>query len=87
MVSRLTDEETARRVQWLIQYDPQPPFGGIDYQHLKRFPRLLRGIYTLRAPLYTGKARRRSSQEGKATAVQAGKERRTRRRPAARDGR
>ena len=87
LVSRLTDEETARRVQWLIQYDPQPPFGGIDYQHLKRFPRLLRGIYTLRAPLYTGKARRRSSQEGKATAVQAGKERRTRRRPAARDGR
>lgn len=74
MVSRLTDEETARRVQWLIQYDPQPPFGGIDYQHLKRFPRLLRGIYTLKAPLYTGKARRRSSQEGKATAVQAGKE-------------
>jgi len=75
MVSRLTDEETARRVPWLIQYDPQPPFGGIDYQHLKRFPRLLRGIYTLKAPLYTGKARRRSSQEGKATAVQAGKER------------
>jgi transcriptional regulator GlxA family with amidase domain len=75
MVSRLTDEETARRVQWLIQYDPQPPFGGIDYQHLKRFPRLLRGLYSLMAPLYTRKARRRSSQEEKATTAQAGKER------------
>ena len=61
-------------IQLVLEYDPQPPFGGIDYQHLKRFPRLLRGIYTLKAPLYTGKARRRSSQEGKATAVQAGKE-------------
>jgi len=75
MLSRLTDEETARRVQWLIQYDPQPPFGGIDYQHLKRFPRLLRGLFSLMAPLYTRKARRRSSQEGKATTAQAGKER------------
>jgi hypothetical protein len=44
MVSRLTDEETARRVQWLIQYDPQPPFGGIDYKHMKLLPRLFRGI-------------------------------------------
>jgi transcriptional regulator GlxA family with amidase domain len=38
MVSRLTNEETARTVQWLIQYDPQPPFGGIDYKHMKLFP-------------------------------------------------
>jgi transcriptional regulator GlxA family with amidase domain len=30
MVSRLTDEETARRVQWLLQCDQEPPFGGID---------------------------------------------------------
>ena len=73
MVSRLADEQMARTVQWLIQYDPQPPFGGIDYQHMKRFSRLLRGIYTLKAPFYTGKARRRSIQEGKAT-VQQGKE-------------
>ncbi|OLB60513.1 MAG: hypothetical protein AUH94_07565 [Ktedonobacter sp. 13_2_20CM_2_54_8] len=54
-MSRLTDEETARRVQWLIQYDPQPPFGGIDYQHMKLFPRVIRGMSSLRAPLYTRK--------------------------------
>jgi transcriptional regulator GlxA family with amidase domain len=57
MVSRLTDEETARRVQWLIQYDPQPPFGGIDYQHMKLLPRVIRGMNSLRAPLYTRKPR------------------------------
>jgi transcriptional regulator GlxA family with amidase domain len=74
MVSRLTDEETARMVQWLIQYNPQPPFGGIDYQHMKLFPRVLRGIFTLMAPLYTTKARRLTRQEGKATAGLGGKE-------------
>ena len=63
VVSRFTDEEMARRVQWLIQYDPQPPFGGIDYQHMKRFPRLLRGIIALTAPLYTRKPRRLTRQE------------------------
>jgi transcriptional regulator GlxA family with amidase domain len=74
VVSRFTDEETARTVQWLIQYDPQPPFGGIDYQHLKRFPRLLRGISSFMAPLYTRKPRRLTRQEGKATTAQEGKE-------------
>jgi transcriptional regulator GlxA family with amidase domain len=75
VVSRFTDEETARTVQWLIQYDPQPPFGGIDYQHMKRFPRLLRRICTLMAPLYTRKPRRLTRQEGKATTAYEGKER------------
>jgi transcriptional regulator GlxA family with amidase domain len=62
LVSRLTNEETARTVQWLIQYDPQPPFGGIDYQHMKLSPRLYRGIRSLMAPFYTGKARRLTRQ-------------------------
>jgi len=57
MVSRLTDEETARTVQWLIQYDPQPPFGGINYQHMKLLPRVRRGLSNLRAPFYTRKPR------------------------------
>src|SRR5215471_21316212 len=56
LVSRLTNEETARTVQWLIQYDPQPPFGGIDYKDMKLFPRVLRGMNSLRSPFYTGKA-------------------------------
>jgi transcriptional regulator GlxA family with amidase domain len=77
MVSRLTNEETARNVQWLIQYDPQSPFGGIDYKHMKLFPRLLRGIFSLMAPYYTGKARRLTRQEGKATTAYEGKEQRS----------
>jgi transcriptional regulator GlxA family with amidase domain len=73
MVSRLTDEETARSVQWLIQYDPQPPFGGIDYQHMKLVPRVIRGMNSPRALFYTRKPRRLTRLEGKAT-VQQGKE-------------
>jgi len=30
LVARLTDEATARMVQVAIEYDPYPPFGGID---------------------------------------------------------
>jgi len=62
MVSRLTDEEMARTVQWLIQYDPQPPFGGINYQHMKLLPRVMRGMSNLRAPFYTGRPRRLTRQ-------------------------
>jgi transcriptional regulator GlxA family with amidase domain len=62
MVSRLTDEEMARTVQWLIQYDPQPPFGGIDYKHIKLLPRVMRGMSNLRAPFYTGRPRRLTRQ-------------------------
>jgi transcriptional regulator GlxA family with amidase domain len=70
MVSRLTDEETARKVQWLIQYDPQPPFGGIDYQHLKLVPRVIRGMNSPRALFYTRKPRRLTRLEGRATVQQ-----------------
>lgn len=31
LAARLTDEKTARRIQLGIEYDPQPPFGGIDW--------------------------------------------------------
>ena len=33
LAARLTDEETARRVQRSLGYDPHPPFGGMDYEH------------------------------------------------------
>jgi transcriptional regulator GlxA family with amidase domain len=62
LVSRLTNEETACTLQWLIHYDPQSPFGGIDYQHLKLVPRFIRGMNSLRAPFTTGKARRLTRQ-------------------------
>jgi transcriptional regulator GlxA family with amidase domain len=67
LVSRLLNEETARKVQWLIQYDPHPPFGGIDYQHMKLLPRLMRGSLSLIAPFYTTKAGWLTRLERKAT--------------------
>lgn len=33
LVARRKSERTARRVQLWIEYDPQPPFGTIDWQH------------------------------------------------------
>ncbi|WP_327178058.1 DJ-1/PfpI family protein [Streptomyces sp. NBC_01335] len=32
LVERLAGEQTARMVQLLIEYDPQPPLGGIDWR-------------------------------------------------------
>jgi transcriptional regulator GlxA family with amidase domain len=58
LVARLTDEATARRVQRAMDYDPQPPWGGIDYDHIPRFPRALRGAIGLTAPLVTARPRR-----------------------------
>jgi transcriptional regulator GlxA family with amidase domain len=36
LVARLTDEATARMVQVAIEYDPHPPFGGIDWDQVDR---------------------------------------------------
>lgn len=36
LVSRLAGEAVARQVQLMIEYDPQPPFGGIDWEELDR---------------------------------------------------
>jgi transcriptional regulator GlxA family with amidase domain len=36
LVARLTDEPTARMVQLWIEYDPHPPFGGIDWDQVDR---------------------------------------------------
>jgi hypothetical protein len=33
--ARLTDQDTARKVQHQLGYDPQPPFGGLDYDHIR----------------------------------------------------
>ncbi|HEY6746489.1 MAG TPA: DJ-1/PfpI family protein [Mycobacteriales bacterium] len=58
LAARLTDEATARRVQRAIDYDPQPPWGGIDYDRIPRFPRTLRGAIGLLAPAITAKPKR-----------------------------
>jgi hypothetical protein len=31
LVAKLTSEVAAKRIQIMIEYDPQPPFGGIDW--------------------------------------------------------
>ena len=36
LAARLTDEPTARMVQLWIEYDPHPPFGGIDWAQVDR---------------------------------------------------
>jgi transcriptional regulator GlxA family with amidase domain len=36
LVARLTDEPAARMVQLAIEYDPHPPFGGIDWSQVDR---------------------------------------------------
>jgi transcriptional regulator GlxA family with amidase domain len=36
LVARLTDQATARMVQLAIEYDPHPPFGGIDWSRVDR---------------------------------------------------
>jgi transcriptional regulator GlxA family with amidase domain len=34
LVARLTDEDTARRIQLSIEYDPQPPLGRLDWSRV-----------------------------------------------------
>ncbi|MGY1665012.1 DJ-1/PfpI family protein [Geodermatophilus sp. SYSU D00696] len=58
LAARLTDEATARRVQRAVDYDPRPPWGGIDYARIPRFPRALRGAIGLTAPVVTARPRR-----------------------------
>jgi transcriptional regulator GlxA family with amidase domain len=57
LVAQMAGIEASRQVQLMIQYDPQPPFGGIDYANIRFLPRLVRGLNTLRSPLYTSKPR------------------------------
>ena len=58
LVADLTDEATARRVQLALDYDPQPPFGGIDWAHIPLLPRAMRGAIGLLAPAIAAKPKR-----------------------------
>ena len=58
LAARLTDEATARRVQRALDYDPQPPWGGIDYARIPRFPRAVRGAIGLTGPALAARSRR-----------------------------
>ena len=74
LAARLTDEATARRVQLALDYDPQPPFGGIDWAHPGLLPRVLRGGISLAAPLLAAKPKRltRSDRRVQAQVQRAG---------------
>ncbi len=58
LAMKLTDEATARQVQLELQYDPQPPFGGINYDQLDLLPRMVRGGLTVAAPFITARPKR-----------------------------
>nr|WP_275586233.1 DJ-1/PfpI family protein [Geodermatophilus normandii] len=58
LVARLTDEATARRVQLAIDYDPHPPYGGIDYAHIPPLPRAVRAAIGLAAPAVAARPKR-----------------------------
>jgi transcriptional regulator GlxA family with amidase domain len=58
LVARLTDEATARQVQLAIDYDPKPPYGGIDYAHIPPLPRAMRGAIGLLAPAIAARPKR-----------------------------
>lgn len=58
LVATLTDEATARRVQLAIDYDPKPPFGGIDWQHVPTLPRVLRAAIGVAGPIIAARPRR-----------------------------
>jgi transcriptional regulator GlxA family with amidase domain len=63
LAARLTDEATARKVQLAIDYDPQPPYGGIDYADIPAVPRAMRGAITVLAPAIAARAKRLSRTE------------------------
>jgi transcriptional regulator GlxA family with amidase domain len=65
LVARLTDEPTARRVQLAIDYDPQPPFGAIDWEHVPLAPRAMRRAIGLAAPIITARPKRLTKAERK----------------------
>jgi transcriptional regulator GlxA family with amidase domain len=62
LAARLTDEGIARRVQRSVGYDPRPPFGGIDYDHLDAVSPAARAGLSLVAPLIAAGPKRLTKQ-------------------------
>jgi transcriptional regulator GlxA family with amidase domain len=63
LAARLTDEGIARRVQRSVGYDPHPPFGGIDYDHLDAVSAAARAGLSLVAPLIAAGPKRLTRQK------------------------
>ena len=58
LAARLTDEQRARQVQYRLGYDPEPPFGGIDYEHIGLQLGAARTGVSLAAPMIAAKPKR-----------------------------
>src|ERR687890_1346170 len=58
LAANLTDEETSREVQYRLGYDPEPPFGGIDYDRIGGQLGAARTGLSLAAPLIAAKPKR-----------------------------
>ena len=64
LAARLASEDISRQVQLELQYDPQPPFGRIDWDHLSPVLRGIRLAYSLRAPFVAARPRRMTRSAG-----------------------
>lgn len=62
LAARLTDEQTSREVQYRLGYDPEPPFGGIDYEHIGGQLGVWRAGVSLAAPIIAAKPKRLTKQ-------------------------
>ena len=62
LAARLTDEQKAREVQYRLGYDPEPPFGGIDYEHIGGQLGVWRAGVSLAAPVLAAKPKRLTRQ-------------------------
>jgi transcriptional regulator GlxA family with amidase domain len=58
LAARLTDERTSREVQYRLGYDPEPPFGGIDYERIGGQLGAWRAGVSLAAPVIAAKPKR-----------------------------
>ena len=74
LAARLTDEETARRVQVAMDYDPHPPQGAVDWDRVPPLPRAMRGAISLLAPAIAARVKRvsRNEQQEETGAQRAG---------------
>jgi transcriptional regulator GlxA family with amidase domain len=63
LAARLTDEATARQAQLWLDYDPQPPFGRLDYDDMGLSLRAGRAWMSLTAPLLTARPKRLTRRE------------------------
>jgi transcriptional regulator GlxA family with amidase domain len=63
LAARLTDEATAKAVQRWLDYDPEPPFGRLNYDDMSFRLRVGRAWVSLMAPLLTARPTRLTQRE------------------------